>query len=101
MTLDDLAAEIADGQSVAFGGGGVQRKPMAATQAIARAGRTGLHLVSLLGGPEFDLLLGLGRVQRISFAFVGYDAYGLAPTFRAAPEPGTAEAVESSGRALL
>jgi glutaconate CoA-transferase, subunit A len=101
LTLDDLTASLRPGMQVAFGGGGIQRKPMAAARAIARSGVAGLDLVSFLGGPEVDLLIGLGRASRLSFAFVGFDAYGLAPCFRAAREAGTLPVVEYSEATML
>lgn len=99
--MSDLIGQIEPGQSVAFGGGGLQRKPMAAAKAIAASKLEGLDLISYLGGPEVDLLLGLGKGKRLSFAFVGFDAYGLAPNFRQARESGTLEIVEYSEATML
>lgn len=101
ISMADLAAEIRDGSSLAVGGGGVQRKPMAFARAIARGPVAGLDLISFLGGPETDLLIGMGKVRRLSFAFVGFDAYGLAPNFRQARESGSLEAVEYSEATAL
>lgn len=96
MSLAELVAAIKPGSSLAMGGGGVQRKPMAFARALGASNVDDLDLISFLGGPETDLLLGLGRVRRLSFAFVGFDAYGLAPNFRQVREAGTIEAVEYS-----
>lgn len=96
ISMAELVGEIRDGARLAFGGGGLQRKPMAFARALASGAATGLDLVSFLGGPETDLLLGLGKVRRLSFAFVGFDAYGLAPNFRQARESGGLEVVEYS-----
>ena len=101
LTMEAFTASLANGANIAFGGGGIQRKPMAAARAIARRGLTDLDLVSFLGGPEIDLLIGLGRARRLSFAFVGFDAYGLAPCFRAAREAGTLPIVEYSEATML
>lgn len=101
ISLDDFAASIAPGTRIAFGGGGIQRKPMAAACAIGRRGVADLDLVSFLGGPEVDLLIGLGLARRLAFAFVGFDAYGLAPCFRAAREAGTLPVVEYSEATML
>jgi len=101
LTMPELVAEIAPGQCIAFGGGGLQRKPMAAAKAIAASPLTDIPVISFLGGPEVDLLIGLGKVRRLSFAFVGFDAYGLAPNFRRARESGTIEVVEYSEATML
>lgn len=101
LSLDELVARIAPGQSIAFGGGGLQRKPMAAVKAIAASALANIPVISFLGGPEVDLLIGLGKVGRLSFAFVGFDAYGLAPNFRRARESGSLEVVEYSEATML
>ncbi|MES2976887.1 MAG: CoA-transferase [Pseudomonadota bacterium] len=101
LSLEALTASLKPGMQIAFGGGGIQRKPMAAARAIARSQVAGLDLVSFLGGPEIDLLIGLGRASRLSFAFVGFDAYGLAPCFRAAREAGSLPIVEYSEATML
>jgi glutaconate CoA-transferase subunit A len=101
LTLAELAARVSGAGSLAFGGGGLQRKPMAAACAIALSDTAPLHLVSLLGGPETDLLIGAGKASRLSFAYVGFDTYGLAPNLRKAREAGTLEVVEYSEATML
>lgn len=101
MSMSELVGQIGPGQSVAFGGGGLQRKPMAVAKAIAASKLEGLDLVSYLGGPEVDVLLGMDKGRRLSFAFVGFDAYGLAPNFRQARESGNLEIVEYSEATML
>lgn len=101
ITMGDFTASLKPGARIAFGGGGIQRKPMAAAAAIARSALTDLDLVSFLGGPEVDLLIGLGRARQLECAFVGFDAYGLAPCFRAAREAGTLRLVEYSEATML
>jgi glutaconate CoA-transferase subunit A len=101
IDLDALVAMIGQDDVIAFGGGGLQRKPMAAAAAIGRSKLTGLDVVSFLGGPEVDLLIGLGKVKRLHFAFVGFDSFGLAPNFRNARQRGEIEVVEYSEGLML
>ncbi len=101
LTLSDLTHLAREAESVAFGGGGLQRKPMAAACALASSDIEPMRLVSFLGGPETDLLIGAAKVRHLSFAFVGFDAYGLAPNFRRARESGQLEVVEYSEATLL
>lgn len=96
ISLEEMVASIAKDDLVAFGGGGIQRKPVTAAAAIARSDLERLEVASFLGGPEVDLLIGLGKVRRLHFAFVGFDAFGLAPNFRAARQRGDLEIVEYS-----
>ena len=101
LSLQDFVAEIKPGTSVGFGGGGIQRKPMAAAAAIARSNCTDIDLISFLGGPEVDLLLGLGKVRHLWFAFVGFDMLGLAPNFRRRRESGSLSVTEYSEGTML
>ena len=57
---------------------------------------TDLTVVSVLGGPDVDLLLGAGRVKKLIYAYVGFDFLGLAPNFRRAREEKKVEFVECS-----
>lgn len=100
-TLEKAIPTIARGSSVAFGGGGIQRKPMAAAKALAAAPVNDLAVVTMLGGPDVDVLIGAGKVRELHFAFVGFDAFGLAPNFRKAREAGELRAVEYSEATIL
>jgi glutaconate CoA-transferase, subunit A len=102
ITTFDSMIELASGGGViGFGGGGMQRKPMAAARAMARAGLRGLDLAALLGGPEVDMLIGLGRVDRLRYAYVGLDNFGMAPNFRRARQNSQIAAVEYSEATML
>lgn len=101
ITLQQFISSISPGESIAFGGGGLQRKPMAAVKAVAMSGLRDLHLVSYVGGPDADLLLGLKRVRRLEYAYVGFDAYGLSPNFRRARESEAIEAIEYSEATMM
>jgi glutaconate CoA-transferase subunit A len=102
LSLQELAGEVKSGGTVAFGGGGIQRKPMAAAIEIARSAADGINVVSFLGGPEVDLLLGMEKkVKQLTFAFVGFDMFGLAPNFRRRREAGSLPVVEYSEGTML
>lgn len=101
ISMDELTWMIASGSSVGFGGGGVQRKPMAAAAAIGRAGIRDLEVCSFLAGPETDLLIGLGLVRQLRFAFLGFDMFGLGPCFRTARQAGQLPVVEYSEALIM
>src|SRR5882724_11397923 len=101
ISLDELVAAVPDGGMVAFGGNGLRRKPMAAAKAIATSSRASIDVAVMLGGPEVDLLVGLGKVRNLHFAYVGFDRFGLAPNFRAARERGALAIVEYSEGTIL
>lgn len=101
MTLADAAASIQNGDRVAFGGGGLSRKPLAAAREVARSSVRGLRLITFLGGPEVDVLIGIGKVDSVHYAYVGLDHLGMAPNFRRARESGAIEAVEATEYMVL
>ncbi|MHB1954851.1 MAG: CoA transferase subunit A [Sulfobacillus sp.] len=84
LSAQAMMAQIPDGASVTIGGSSLSRKPMALVRALARSGRKNLTLIVNVGGPEVDLLIGLGVVSKVIYAFVGFEVLGLAPHFRAA-----------------
>jgi len=97
----DVFAGLADGATVAIGGAGLVRKPMAALRALASTRRRDLVVVSFLGGVDVELLLEAGCVAELHSAGVSLDAAGLAPRFRAAREASTIRFVEWSEGSLV
>lgn len=73
MPLTGLGDVIHSGDIIALGGGGLIRKPMALVEELLRSDITDLTVVSVLGGPDVDLLLGAGRVKKLIYAYVGFD----------------------------
>ena len=61
-----------------------------------RSDITDLTVIACLGGPDVDMLIGAGKVKRLTYAYVGFDGFGLAPNFRRARQDGSLEALEGS-----
>lgn len=101
VSLESVSAEIHSGDTIAIGGGGLVRKPMALVEELIRSEINDLTVVSVLGGPDVDLLLGAGRVKKLIYAYVGFDFLGLAPNFRRAREEKKVEFVECSEYILM
>jgi glutaconate CoA-transferase, subunit A len=93
LSPDDVAAALRPGMTIGIGGWGARRKPMALVRAIARAGLTGLTVVSF-GGPDVGLLIAAGCVRRVVCGFVSLDTIALEPHFRQARQRGTIELTE-------
>jgi glutaconate CoA-transferase subunit A len=93
LSPDDVAAAVRPGMTIGIGGWGARRKPMALVRAIARAGLTGLTVVSF-GGPDVGLLIAAGCVGRVVCGFVSLDTIALEPHFRQARQRGTIELTE-------
>jgi glutaconate CoA-transferase, subunit A len=96
-----VAADLPDGATVALGGAGLQRKPMALVRALAAAGRRDLTVISFLGSLDVELLLASGCVRELHSAGVSLDGAGLAPRFRHARQQGAVRFVEWSEGTLL
>lgn len=100
-SVEELAAEVRDGSTVALGGAGLQRKPMALVRELASSGRRDLRIVSFLGSLDVELLLAAGCVGELHSAGVSLDGAGLAPRYRAARQAGAPRFVEWSEGLLL
>jgi glutaconate CoA-transferase subunit A len=89
-----LAEAVVDGALVAFGGGELRRKPVAAARALAGLGRRDLRVAAMLGSVEVELLLAAGCVAELHSA--GVALTGLAPRWREARQSGSPRVVEWS-----
>lgn len=74
---------VSDGATLAFGGMTLYRRPLAFVKALLRRDKlpADLTLLSFTGGLETDLLIGAGCVKAVRSAYVGMEAFGLAPMF--------------------
>ncbi len=87
--LAGAAALVQDGDLVALAGH-TQAAPMALIRELIRQGRRRLGLVTTpTGGLNVDLAVGAGLADRIHFAQVVLEEFGMAPNFRRAVEKGT------------
>ncbi|MCW3065996.1 MAG: coenzyme transferase [Solirubrobacterales bacterium] len=101
LTLEEAAASVPDGATVALGGVRLQRRPMALVRALAEAGRRDLRVVAFLGSLDVELLLAAGCVAELHSPGVSLDAAGLAPRYRAARQTGEPRFVEWSEGLML
>jgi glutaconate CoA-transferase subunit A len=92
--LDELVAEVRDGDVVSVGGALLTRLPLAALHELAARPPRRLTYAAWGGGLPLEILLGCGAVERIVFCFSSLDIFGLAPLFRAALESGSVEVEE-------
>jgi acyl CoA:acetate/3-ketoacid CoA transferase alpha subunit len=89
-TLAAAVGELRDGMTVAIGGWGSRRKPMAVVREILRSPVKDLTLLSY-GGPDVGLLCKAGKLKRVVSGFVSLDSIPLDPHFRAARQAGAVE----------
>lgn len=101
IPLEDLGTIVADGDSVAFGGGWFANHPMAAVRQLIRAGRKDIHAITVVGSADMDLLAAAGTLGHLSFSMVTLEAFGLAPNVRRGIESGQFPFTEYTGLGLL
>jgi len=89
--LATAAALVKDGDLVALGGH-TRQAPMALIRELIRQGRRRLSLITVpTGGLNVELAVGAGLAERLHFAQVSLEEFGLAPHFRAAVQSGRLE----------
>lgn len=93
-TVEELAAEVADGDTISLGGFHFCRQPVRLAAAVAAAGTRRLRHVQWGGSVALEVLLAAGAVEHLTFCFSNLDVFGLAPRFRRALEDGTVTHVE-------
>jgi glutaconate CoA-transferase subunit A len=101
VALEDVAALVPDGSTVALGGLSLNCAPMAFCRELVRAGTRDLELVCPVGGMNVDWLLAGGCVRKLVMGLVSFEGFGLAPSFRRAAQQGTVEIEEWSEHTLI
>ena len=83
VPLDEAAAIVKDGDTLALGGMTLYRRPVGFVKALLAGAKPprDLTLLSFTGGLESDLLVGAGCVKRLRSAYFGLEVFGLAPMF--------------------
>ena len=100
QSVDDLAAQIADGTRLAVPKDPAGA-PMAAVRALIRAGVRNLHLITIpTNGWATDWLIGAGAVKRVETSGVSLGEFGGAPRFNDAVKGGTVEVRDATCPAI-
>lgn len=102
ISLDEAAALIPDGATLALGGMTVYRRPMAFVKALLRRQPrpADLTLLCFTAGIESDLLVGAGCVSTVRSAYFGLESFGLAPMFTERASSGGVRVVEETEQSL-
>jgi glutaconate CoA-transferase subunit A len=89
VTLQELAARVADGSSLAIGGSFLHRGPFAFIRELIRQGRKNLEVAKQSPGYDIDVLCRAGALARARAGIVAMEGnFGLAPWYRRAVETG-------------
>jgi len=86
IELSEIKEIIKSNSTIAIGGFTINRKPMAIINEIVNSEIKDLHLYLLAGAIDVDKLV--GKTNKISAAYVGYEGLGLSNATRNAVETG-------------
>ena len=103
VSLEEAAAAVQDGDTLALGGMTLYRRPVGFVKALlARRERPkDLTLLSFTGGLESDLLVGAGCVKRVRSAYFGLEVFGLAPMFTQFAQSGRIDVMEETEASIV
>ncbi len=94
-SLEEAAALVRDGCTLAFGGIHAHNGPMALIREIIRRKVRGLHLIAnVSAGVPADILIGAGCVDTVTVSYIGLEHHGFAPRFRKAAETGKVKVID-------
>ena len=105
VSLEQAAAMVPSGCTLAIGGMTLYRRPVAFVRAlIQRFMQTGapgnLTLLAFTAGLECDLLVGAGMISRVRTCYFGLEIFGLAPMFTYCASQGAIHVVEETEASL-
>lgn len=102
ISLDEAAALVRSGDTLALGGNMLYRRPVAFVRALLRRPDPprDLTLLAITAGYESDLLVGAGLVSRTRTCYFGLEAFGFAPMFTAAVQAGRCTVIEETEASL-
>ena len=87
VSLNELAASIGDGTSIAVGGSFLHRGPFALIRELVRQQKRNLEIIKPSPGYDVDLLCRAGAVAKVRAGIVAMEGnFGLARWFRQAIE---------------
>lgn len=103
VSLEEAAAVVQGGATLALGGVTLYRRPIGFVKALLNrpAPPMDLTLLSFTGGLESDLLVGAGCVGRVRSAYFGLEAFGLAPMFTQFAQSGRVEVIEETEASIV
>jgi len=100
-SLEEAAAFVPDGATIAVGGLSLNGAPMAFVRELIRRETKDLTVVSVVGGLPIDWLVAGGCVRRVISGLVSLEGFGLAPHHRAAVQRGEIIMDEYSEHTLI
>jgi glutaconate CoA-transferase subunit A len=102
ISMEEAAALVQDGHTLALGGMTVYRRPVAFVKALLQMDPRprDLTLLAYTASYACDLLVGAGVVERVQTCYFGLEVYGLAPMFTQQATTGELEITEETEASL-
>lgn len=105
VSMEEAAARVSSGSTLALGGMTLYRRPMAFVGALLARHflddqPNDLTLLSFTAGLESDMLVGAGMVSRVRSCYFGLEIFGLAPMFTYHANRGEIEIIEETEASL-
>jgi glutaconate CoA-transferase subunit A len=101
LSLQEAAALVRSGDTLALGGMTLYRRPVAFVRELLKTDTRDLTLLCFTAAYESDLLVGAGRVRAVRTCYFGMEAFGLAPMFTQRATSGEIQIVEESEGSLV
>jgi glutaconate CoA-transferase subunit A len=101
MNIEQVAALVPDGCTLAIGGLSMNSSPMALVRELIRQHKKDLNVIAIVNGMAVDWLVAAGCVRRVISGLISFEGMGLAPNFRRAVESGTVILEEYSEYLLI
>lgn len=101
QSLQDSAALVHDGATIAIGGLSMNSTPMSFIRELVRREVRDLTVVAIVQGMAVDWLVAGGCVSKVISGLVSFEGLGLAPKFRAAVQSGEVAIEEYSEHTLV
>ena len=101
MDIEQAAALVPDGSTLALGGLSMNSSPMALVRELIRRNKKELTIVAIVNGMAVDWLVAAGCVSKVISGLISFEGMGLAPNFRHAVESGAVELEEYSEYLLI
>ncbi len=96
ITLTEAAALVKSGDTLAFGGMNLYRRPVAFVRELLKTDVHDLTLLNFTSSYESDVLIGAGKVKALRTCYCGLESFGLAPMFTAGATRGDLQVIEES-----
>ena len=101
QNIEQAAALVTDGSTLALGGLSMNSSPMAFVRELIRQGKKDLTVIAIVNGMAVDWLVAADCVRKVISGLISFEGMGLAPNFRHAVETGAIALDEYSEYLLI